>query len=69
MKDENPQLIFERRSRTRSLSALPSTVLPSRAALTAFTTAPICLMEFAPDSAMALAMAVSISAVLAPAGR
>ena len=69
MKDENSQLIFERRSRTRSLSTLPSTVLPSRAALAVFTTAPICLMEFAPDSAMALAMAASISASLAPAGK
>src|SRR6266403_1714423 len=33
MKEANSQPSFERRSRTRSLSALPSTVLPSRADL------------------------------------
>src|SRR5712692_1474772 len=60
---------FERRPRTRSLSALPSTVLPSRAALAAFTMAPICLMEVAPVSETALVMAASISASLALAGR
>src|SRR5690242_1540870 len=66
---ENLQPSLERCSRTRSLSALPSTVLPCSTALEAFTTAPICLTEFAPVSAMALAMAASISAALAPAGR
>src|SRR5258707_1705985 len=55
-------------ARTRSLKVLPSTVLPSRAALADFTTAPICLMEVAPVSAMALAMAASLSASRAPAG-
>lgn len=44
---------FERRSRTKSLSALPSTALPVKASLAALTTAPICLMVVAPVSVMA----------------
>jgi IPT/TIG domain/Putative Ig domain len=59
----------ERRARTRSLRALPSTFLLSSADLAAFTTAPICLIEVAEVSAMALAMAASISASVAAAGR
>ena len=54
---------LERRSRTKSLNALPSTVLPSRAALADFTTGPICFMEVALFSAMALVTAASISSV------
>jgi hypothetical protein len=61
--------ILERRPRTRSLRALPSTALPVSASFAAFTTLPICFMEVAPVAAMALAMAASISASLAPAGR
>src|SRR3984893_9984511 len=60
---------FARRSRTRSLRALPSTDFPSSADFTAFTTAPICFMELAPVSAIALSMAVFISSWLALAGR
>src|SRR5258708_31160852 len=65
---EHSYRFHERRWRTRSLSALPSTALPSRAALAALTTAPICFIEFAPVSAMALVMAACISAALAAAG-
>src|SRR5579859_1662395 len=60
---------FESFSRTRSLRALPSTAFPVKASLAALTTPPICFIEVAPVSAMALAMAASISASLAPAGR
>ena len=61
--------ILESFSRTRSLRALPSMDFPVSASFAAFTTLPICFMEVAPVSAMALAMAASISAALAPAGR
>ena len=60
---------LDKRSRTRSLKTLPSTVLPCSAVFAAFTTAPICFIEFAPVSEIALAIAASISASLAPAGR
>src|SRR5437016_605885 len=60
---------FERCSRTRSLRIFPSTVFPCSADLAAFTTAPICFMEFAAVSAIALLMAASISASVAPRGR
>src|ERR1700680_2703460 len=60
---------FARRSQTRSLRALPSTDFPSSADFAAFTTAPICFMELAPVSAIALSMAAFISSLLALAGR
>jgi len=60
---------LDNRSRTRSDNALPSTVLPSSFARAALITAPICLAEFAPVSAIAAAMALSNSASLAPAGK
>jgi hypothetical protein len=46
-----------RRSRTRSLKALPSTDFPSRRARAALITAPICFSESAPASAMAASTA------------
>ncbi len=53
------QFMRERRSRTRSESALPSTVLPSRRARAALMTAPICFGELAEVSAIAASMARS----------
>src|SRR4029077_15823835 len=54
---------------TLSLSDFPSTVFPVSFDCTAFITTPICLMEVAPVSAIAAAIAASISSSLAPAGR
>ena len=58
-----------KRSRTLSLSALPSTALPSSLARAAFTTAPICFSESAPDSEMASSMARRMSSSLGAAGK
>jgi len=62
-------LPYERRSRTLSLRTFLSTVFPSSLARAAFTTAPICLRESAPVSAMASSTAREISASLGAGGR
>lgn len=61
--------IFDSRSFTRSESALPSTVLPSRRAFAALITPPIAFGEFAPVSAMAASIAAFMSESEAAAGR
>ena len=57
------------RDLTFSLIDLPSTILPFSLACAAFITTPICLTEVTPVSARASAMADSISASPAAAGR
>src|ERR1700675_1007690 len=65
----NRQPSLDSFSRTLSLSAFPSTALPVNASFAAFTTPPICFIDVAPVSAMALAIAASLCASLAPGGR
>ena len=57
------------RALTFSLSDFPSTVLPASFAWAAFMTTPICFNEVTPVSESAAAIAASISASVAPAGR
>src|SRR5580700_8042307 len=64
-----PAALSVRRSRTLSLSNLPSMDLPSSLARAAFTTLPICFRESAPDSVMASSTARCISTSLGAAGK
>src|SRR5918912_1558571 len=67
--DFTTNLQLDSRALTRSLSALPSTVLPSSRGRTAFITAPISFIEVAPSAATVSSTARLISSSVAEAGR